>query len=101
MTFERFIKFSREFSIFPDILSRAKLMQLFYNLATLQPILQQKSQDRESLLNEQLKTLEASKSQSIDENLFTEALAMCATEIEDSVLAHPIEKVSQVWLHSA
>jgi hypothetical protein len=36
---DRFLKFCRDFEIFPHVLPRGKIMQLFYNLASLYPFL--------------------------------------------------------------
>lgn len=94
------MRFCKDFGIFPDIQSRSKLMHLFYSLATLHPMLNHRNQERESMLNEQGRNAELNENHVIDENLFTEALALCATEIEEDTSGHPIEKVPIFYLES-
>jgi len=89
MDFQHFIKFCRDFEIFPHILPRGKLMELFYNLASLHPYLS-KQRDTTQPSNTHL---EESPNPTIDENLFVEALALCAAEIEDGISAHIVDKV--------
>lgn len=95
MSFDCFMKFCKDFGVFPDMFSRAKLMQLFYNLATLHPVLYQKNNGRNSCGAFQTEEMSH---QVIDENLFTEALALCATELEDNDSVHPIEKVNIYYI---
>lgn len=41
---------------------------------------------------------EQNKLATIDENLFVESLALCASEIEDNISAHIIDKVSRIQI---
>ena len=89
--------FCKDFGIFPDIIPRAKLTQIFSDLATLHPMLSQKNQEKSDTLIDQLRNQDSFKvHRFVDENLFTEIFALVATEIEDNVSAHPIEKVNQL-----
>lgn len=96
MSSEQFMRFCKDFGIFPEVLPKSKLIQNFSDLATLQPILRQKSQERSKSPNSQPKSHQdtADELRLIDVNLFTEVLALSATDIEDNVSAHPIEKVT-------
>ena len=90
MNFEQFSRFCRDFGIFPSILSKAKLMNLFYNLAILHPLIFQNSSQASPKINKNIENNDI-----IDENLFTEALTLCALEINDES-HHPISKVVEV-----
>jgi hypothetical protein len=89
MDFERFMRFCKDFDIFPHILPRAKIMQLFLNLSSLYPFLKKErdksgNNPRPDSINLPI----------IDENLFVEALALCSSEIEDKISAHIVDKVN-------
>ena len=91
MDFERFTKFCKDFDIFPGILPRTKIMQLFLNLSSLYPFLK-KEKDNQTIANRP----DNINLPIIDENLFVEALALCASEIEDKISAHIVDKVLEI-----
>lgn len=91
MNFEQFLKFCREFEIFPQILPRTKLMELFYNLASLYPLLLKERNPSLSVI--QNTNFEEMENPLIDENLFVEAIALCASEIDDTYSTHILDKV--------
>jgi hypothetical protein len=94
ITFEQFLKFCKDFEIFPKILARSKLMLLFYNLATLHPLINSNSKNRKGLTESARGLLESIDNEVIDENLFTEAIALCALEVDENTDVHPIEKIN-------
>lgn len=87
---EGFITFARHFGIFPQLISRVKLTQLFNNLAALYPLLKKKKEDNSPVSS---KKPEETRKGIIDEKLFIEALAMCAVEIDESTDKHTVDKV--------
>jgi hypothetical protein len=68
LTFEQFTKFCLDFGIFPDILSKSKIMRFF---STLSGFYQQNAQEMGLSQDTEV----------IDEHLFVEALALTAFEV--------------------
>jgi hypothetical protein len=68
LTFEQFTKFCLDFGIFPDILSKSKIMRFF---STLSGFYQQNAQEMGVSQDKEV----------IDEHLFIEALALTAFEV--------------------
>jgi hypothetical protein len=96
MNFEKFLRFCREFEIFPQILPRTKLMELFHNLASLYPLL---LKERNPSLNPiQSSSFKEMDNPMIDENLFVEAIALCASEIEDNFTSNILDKVKKNYV---
>jgi len=93
---EGFMSFCREFALFPYFISRGKLMQIFYGLASLYPLVSVK---KDNINNAQVLStirkgdLEIQKRDIIDENLFIETIPMCAAEIEEGDERHTLDKV--------
>ena len=80
MNFTSFIRFCKDFQIFPDILSKAKLLRFFYALAGIYA--QTETPERlETLSVEHQRAPEQTESDVIDQHLFVEALALIAAEI--------------------
>ena len=80
MNFTAFIRFCKDFQIFPDVLSKAKLLRFFYALAGIYA--QTEAPERmESISIEHQRAPEQTESDVIDQHLFVEALALIAAEI--------------------
>lgn len=80
MNFTAFIRFCKDFQVFPDILSKAKLLRFFYALAGIYA--QTEGPERlESISVEHMRAPEQTESDVIDQHLFVEALALIAAEI--------------------
>jgi hypothetical protein len=74
MSFEQFVKFCRDFSVFPDFISKQKLLKIFFALANIQ-------QETEAPQNSiSMDLMDNSEPDSIDEHLFVEAIALIAVE---------------------
>lgn len=90
MTSEEFLTFCRNFKILPMVVSREKLLEIFQTLAPLCPIMSSQTRDNQ---NEQV--LEGKEHGNIDglvidENLFVEAIALSAANIDLSGLSTKI-----------
>lgn len=80
MNFDGFLRFCSDFEIFPDILSKPKLMRFFKTLSGFYESTSKQNQ----MLNEeenQVKSSSPLPENVIDEHLFIEALALTAFEI--------------------
>jgi len=78
MSTEGFLKFCSDFSIFPDVTSKAKLMRMFEILSNIYICTFESS-------HKQLKMAESKYNGYINDHLFIEALALCALEIPYNV----------------
>ena len=76
MNLTSFIRFTKEFSIFPDILSKGKLLELFYTLASIHS-----STELPSTMSQMDKAPEQTETELIDEHLFVESIALISFEI--------------------
>lgn len=83
MNFAAFIEFCKDFSIFPDLISKSRLLSYF---RTLSSIFTQTKQ-----LSEELKNRKAN-SEYIDQYLFVEALALVSLEVGVTART-PLEKI--------
>lgn len=83
MTFDGFSKFCHDFSIFPDILSKAKIMKFFSTLASfyLSTNNESKSYNTSYISNTSVSEMMNGNREVIDEHLFIEALALTAFEV--------------------
>ncbi|CAG9328947.1 unnamed protein product [Blepharisma stoltei] len=95
MSYNNFIAFCRDFELFPDLVSKTKLVRFFYTLAGManenEPgVSLDASLSRTSIQEKLSKT----STETIDEHLFVEALALISAEVkyEDPNL-NPIEKL--------
>jgi p25-alpha len=80
MNFTAFIRFCKDFQIFPDILSKAKLLRFFYALAGIYA--QTEGPERvESVSVDYQRAPEQTEVDVIDQHLFVEALALIAAEV--------------------
>lgn len=94
MNYDNFIVFCRDFELFPDLVSKTKLVRFFYTLAgmsadsDIHELSVNQSSSRSSLQDKPKRT------DLIDEHLFVEALALISEEVkyEDSDLT-AVEKV--------
>ena len=95
MKFDAFIKFCREFSLFPDIISKQKLLKIFFALANIQ----NETEAPQNSISVDLR--ETPESDSIDEHLFVEALALVAVENSSpddnalKLICHLVERMAQ------
>lgn len=80
MNFENFIKFCKDFAIFPDLLSKAKLLRFFYTLSSIHAQTEQPEISICSAFNED-SAYNRVADEMIDEHLFVEALALIAAEV--------------------
>lgn len=89
MTFEEFASFARDYDIFPNVLSKPTLYRIFHTLSQMKEVLQPNQvvastkrvlkQHSVSFMNPNSQTLTNSqKQESIDKNLFIEAITLCA-----------------------
>jgi len=90
MNFESYLNFCRDFEIFPTVLPKSKLFQIFYTLANIfaasAPVDAQssgsQSLSRSSLFNQTgPRACEQTETELIDQHLFVESLALCALSI--------------------
>jgi hypothetical protein len=95
MNFEQFLRFCKDFEIYPQIISRTRIQQIFNNLATLFPLLNKEKSVQPN--NIQSLVVEELDNPMIDENLYVEAIALCASEIEDAIASNIVEKVSYLY----
>lgn len=77
MSFAGFIKFCKDFEVFPDIASKAKLLKIFKTLAEIPSRNHEASVNSFSSLDENIQIGE----DLLDDTLFVEALALISTEI--------------------
>lgn len=80
MNFTSFIRFCKDFQIFPDVISKSKLLRFFY---TLSGIFAQTEvpENEESIASEHNRAPEQTEKDVIDQHLFVEALALIAAEV--------------------
>ena len=91
MSAEEFITFCRNLKLLTDILPKKKLIQVFQTLSNIYPALKSKSSlDKLSFRDDDSKNLEGLV---IDENLFVEAIVLCAAKIDSSASSNVIDKV--------
>ncbi len=99
MNFEGWMKFSKQFALFPSFLSQEKLKQMFYGLASLFPLVSGKKKVHTPVKawgsNTQREDEPVDRRDIIDQNLFIEAIAMSAIEVEGDSDKHAVEKVNQ------
>lgn len=103
MNFNGFLKFSKDFQIFPDLIPKAKLLRIFYSLSLLfsSPMYDEKlcklrnnlykiSKASLSVFNQNIENIQANveakmkeegMTDMIDSMLFVQGLALCALEI--------------------
>ena len=87
LNFPNFIRFCKEFNIFPDLVSKAKLLRLFSTMAMFR---EQTEQPQISVSSRSTST----KEDVIDEHLFVETLALVANEVVyPEPEPSPVEKV--------
>jgi len=85
INFAAFMKFCRDFAVFPNLMSRNKLMKMFYSLASLYPLINKSKRDNDESHGAKLDV--------IDENLFVQSIATCAME----TIVHEEHTVSKVY----
>ena len=100
INFNGFINFCRDFAIFPQIIPRAKITKIFFNLAALYPLLrkgQSSAQDtHRTSTNGQNSEARESQRDILDENLFVESIAVCALELNSNGSDDIMDKVKQI-----
>lgn len=80
MNFTSFIRFCKDFQIFPDAISKAKLLRFFYALAGIYAQTEA-PEDGQSVASEHAKAPDQTEKDVIDQHLFVEALALIAAEV--------------------
>jgi hypothetical protein len=80
MNFTSFLRFCKDFQIFPDIISKAKLLRFFNALAGIYAQTEGPEKE-ESVMSEHPRAPEQTEKDVIDQHLFVEALALIAAEI--------------------
>jgi len=97
INFTGFMKFCRDFALFPTLMSRNKLIKTFYSLASLYPLINTRkgqNTNRDESGNGLVSQRGGGKLDVIDENLFVQSLAICAGEIiSDDQQSHMVNKV--------
>ena len=97
--FEGFLKFYQFYGVFPQLVSRFKLIQLFHNLAALYPLLGQKKEDNQqskgNSRSASKKENSENKEHMIDENLFIESIIICALIADENPERSIAEKVNE------
>lgn len=100
--FEGFLKFYQFYGIFPQLVSRVKLIQLFHNLAALYPLLGGKQEDNQqnqgNARSASKKENNENKGRMIDENLFVESIIICALIADESPERNTAEKVNKMLM---
>jgi len=92
INFTGFMKFCRDFALFPTLMSRNKLIKTFYSLASLYPLINNRKDRDES--GNGLVSQRGGRLDVIDENLFVQSFAICAGEIiSDDQQSHMVNKV--------
>lgn len=92
MNFEAFMKFCKDFQIFPSLVNKSKLLRFFYTLAGIQA--RTELEASRTAQDELAKTPGQTELELIDQHLFIEALALVAAEIHCSNLAlSPVHRV--------
>eukprot|EP00330_Aristerostoma_sp_ATCC50986_P001981 CAMPEP_0114576432 /NCGR_PEP_ID=MMETSP0125-20121206/1195_1 /TAXON_ID=485358 ORGANISM="Aristerostoma sp., Strain ATCC 50986" /NCGR_SAMPLE_ID=MMETSP0125 /ASSEMBLY_ACC=CAM_ASM_000245 /LENGTH=110 /DNA_ID=CAMNT_0001764943 /DNA_START=266 /DNA_END=598 /DNA_ORIENTATION=+ len=91
MNFEKFTKFCKDFSLFPDIIAKGKISNFFYTLAAIHTQAEGGNNDESAMRGRSLmgnskfgangKAIDQPDNDVIDQHLFIEALALCAFEI--------------------
>jgi hypothetical protein len=90
MNFDGFIRFCKDFNMFPDLVSKSKLLRLFTTMAAFHA---QTEQPQISVSSRSSRTSQ-SKGDVIDEHLFVETLALVANEVVyPEPEPGPVEKV--------
>ena len=80
MNFTAFMKFCKDFQIFPDVLSKAKLLRFFYALSGIYAQTET-PEGMESVSVDHQRAPEQTETNVIDQHLFVEALALIAAEV--------------------
>lgn len=90
MNFEKYTKFCKDFGLFPDILSKGKMLNLFHTLSSVHKNAQKELEQQEAQNEKEgkkpnkdskKKAPEQTEDELIDQHLFTEGIALCAFEI--------------------
>jgi hypothetical protein len=90
MTFQDFIRFCKDFEVFPDVVSKSKLLRIFKTLAGIAGNTSEVSIHSYSSLDENIPISE----DVIDDKLFVEALALVSAEITyEDPFPGPIAKI--------
>ena len=115
MSVDNFTKFAKDFSLFPELLQKEKVFEIFYSFAVVYPILRDKqrqkvassalgkmfglasSQIEGTKQSSQLNATELVENKFIDETILCEILIACAMELQSDgeVDSEPIEKVNE------
>ena len=90
MNFQAFIRFCKDFEVFPDIISKTKLLRIFKTLAGIPASTSEVSVHSFSSLDQNIPMAE----DMIDDSLFVEALALISTEISyEDPFPGPVAKI--------
>ena len=84
---DRFLKFSKDFALFPDLILKSKLITIFSSLSSLYQITLEEKQEKKTNQTKILKDF-------LDHNLFIEAIALCACDLNVEDCNNDFEKVN-------
>ena len=96
LNFESFIRFCKDFNLFPDLIAKSKLLRFFYTMAAIHSQTEQPeiSVSSHSSRGEASQLSEQGDGDVIDEHLFVETLALVACEVVyPEPEPSPVEKV--------
>ena len=94
MNFATFIRFCKDFEIFPDVLSKTKLLRIFNTLSSVANEKSEASMHSISISRASVDEPPAMPEECIDDHLFVEALALISAEINyEDPFAAPVEKI--------
>lgn len=92
LSFEQFIRFAKDFNLFPDLIAKSKLLRFFYTMAAIH---MQTEQPEISVSSSRMDSRSTQpQGDVIDEHLFVETLALVACEVAyPEPEPSPVEKV--------
>lgn len=96
LNFENFIRFAKDFNLFPDLIAKSKLLRFFYTMASIHSQTEQPeiSVSSHSSRADSSRGSEQDSADVIDEHLFVETLALVACEVVyPEPEPSPVEKV--------
>jgi hypothetical protein len=96
LNFDNFIRFAKDFNLFPDLIAKSKLLRFFYTMASIHAQTEQPeiSVSSHSSRAESSRASEQDSADVIDEHLFVETLALVACEVVyPEPEPSPVEKV--------
>lgn len=94
MNFITFVRFCKDFEIFPDVMSKTKLLRIFNTLSGIRAESLEASMHSISISRASVDDPPALAEEVIDDHLFIEALALISAEVSyEDPFAGPVEKI--------